>query len=62
MCGGRSPIRATAATGPPPKLSDDVRVEAARRYIQVCELITGRPFVPDTTEPNARIRKNLKIG
>jgi phosphoribosylaminoimidazole-succinocarboxamide synthase len=47
--------------GPPPKLSDDVRVEAARRYIQVCELVTGRPFVPDTEEPNARIRKNLKL-
>src|SRR3954447_5462486 len=48
--------------GPPPALTDDVRVEAARRYIQVCELVTGRPFVPDTQEPNARIRKNLKLG
>jgi len=48
--------------GPPPKLSDDVRVEAARRYIQVCELVTGRPFVPYTEEPNARIRRNLKLG
>ena len=43
--------------GPPPTLADDVRVEAARRYIQVCELITGRPFVPDTEEPSARIRE-----
>src|SRR3954469_17449090 len=48
--------------GPPPKLTDDVRVEAARRHIQVCELITGRPFVPNTEEPSARIRKNLKLG
>jgi len=48
--------------GPPPPLTDDVRVEAARRYIQVCELITGRPFVPNSDEPNARIRKNLKFG
>jgi phosphoribosylaminoimidazole-succinocarboxamide synthase len=48
--------------GPPPKLTDEVRVEAARRYIQVCELITGRPFVPDQAEPIARIRKNLRIG
>ena len=47
--------------GPPPKLTDDVRVEAARRYIQVCELITGQPFVPDTEEPIARIRRNLKL-
>jgi len=48
--------------GPPPPLTDDVRVEAARRYIQVCELVTGRPFVPNTDEPSARIRKNLKLG
>jgi phosphoribosylaminoimidazole-succinocarboxamide synthase len=47
--------------GPPPKLTDEVRIEAARRYIQVCELVTGRPFVPDTEEPTARIRRNLKI-
>jgi phosphoribosylaminoimidazole-succinocarboxamide synthase len=47
--------------GPPPTLTDEVRVEAARRYIEVCELITGRPFVPDTTEPTARIRRNLGI-
>jgi phosphoribosylaminoimidazole-succinocarboxamide synthase len=47
--------------GPPPKLSDDLRVEAARRYIQVCELLTGRSFVPDTEEPIARIRRNLKL-
>ncbi|MES1205749.1 MAG: phosphoribosylaminoimidazolesuccinocarboxamide synthase, partial [Pseudomonadota bacterium] len=47
--------------GPPPALTDEVRVEAARRYIQVCELVTGRPFVPDTAEPIARIRKNLGL-
>jgi len=47
--------------GPPPPLADDVRVEAARRYIQVCELVTGRPFAPDTAEPSARIRKHLGI-
>jgi phosphoribosylaminoimidazole-succinocarboxamide synthase len=48
--------------GPAPKLTDEVRVEAARRYIQVCELITGRPFVPNTEDPTARIRRNLKLG
>ena len=47
--------------GPPPKLTDDVRVEAARRYIQVCELVTGRPFVPDAEEPIARIKRNLGL-
>jgi phosphoribosylaminoimidazole-succinocarboxamide synthase len=48
--------------GPAPKLTDEVRMEAARRYIQVCELITGRPFVPNTEDPTARIRRNLKLG
>jgi phosphoribosylaminoimidazole-succinocarboxamide synthase len=47
--------------GPPPRLTDDVRVEAARRYIQVCELITGRRFVPDASEPLARIQRNLGL-
>ena len=47
--------------GPPPVLADAVRVEAARRYIQVCELVTGQPFVPDTEEPTTRIRRNLHI-
>jgi phosphoribosylaminoimidazole-succinocarboxamide synthase len=31
--------------GTPPVIPDDVRVEAARRYIQAYELITGREFV-----------------
>jgi phosphoribosylaminoimidazole-succinocarboxamide synthase len=47
--------------GPPPPLTDEVRIEAARRYIQVCELVTGRPFQPDTEEPVARIRRNLGL-
>jgi phosphoribosylaminoimidazole-succinocarboxamide synthase len=47
--------------GPPPRLTDDVRVEAARRYIQVCELVTGKPFVPDADEPLARIKRNLGL-
>jgi phosphoribosylaminoimidazole-succinocarboxamide synthase len=47
--------------GPPPPLTDEVRVEAARRYIQVCELVTGKPFVPDAEEPIARIGRNLGL-
>jgi phosphoribosylaminoimidazole-succinocarboxamide synthase len=47
--------------GPAPTLTDEVRIEAARRYIQVCELVTGRKFVPNTDEPLARIRRNLQI-
>jgi phosphoribosylaminoimidazole-succinocarboxamide synthase len=45
--------------GPAPKLDDDVRVEAARRYMALAELITGKPFEPDTEDPQARIKRNL---
>ncbi len=46
--------------GPPPPLPDDVRIEAASRYIEIYELITGKEFVPDRS-PNtlARIAENL---
>jgi phosphoribosylaminoimidazole-succinocarboxamide synthase len=47
--------------GPPPPLADEVRCEAARRYIALYELITGRGFVPDFEEPAGRIRRNLGI-
>jgi phosphoribosylaminoimidazole-succinocarboxamide synthase len=46
--------------GPPPPLSDEIRCEAARRYIALYELVTGEAFVPDTEEPVARIRRRLK--
>jgi len=45
--------------GPPPPLTDEVRVEAARRYIEIFETVTGREFVPDESEPLARIADNL---
>ena len=48
--------------GPPPPLTDEVRLEAARRYIATFELITGRPFVPDTDDPLPRVRRNLGIA
>jgi phosphoribosylaminoimidazole-succinocarboxamide synthase len=41
--------------GPPPVMPDEVRLEAARRYIASYELVTGRTFVPDTREPLSRI-------
>jgi phosphoribosylaminoimidazole-succinocarboxamide synthase len=47
--------------GPPPPLPDDVRVEAARRYIESFEQLSGRAFVPDTSEPIARIKRNLGL-
>jgi phosphoribosylaminoimidazole-succinocarboxamide synthase len=47
--------------GPPPPLDDDVRIEAARRYVAVYELITGQTFVPDTEDPLPRIRRHLGL-
>jgi phosphoribosylaminoimidazole-succinocarboxamide synthase len=47
--------------GPPPPFADDVRVEAARRYLSTYELMTGQTFRPDTSEPIARIARNLGV-
>jgi phosphoribosylaminoimidazole-succinocarboxamide synthase len=47
--------------GAPPALPDEVRVEAARRYIEIYELVTGRPFVPDASDPARRIAMNLGV-
>lgn len=45
--------------GPPPPLPDDVRVEAAKRYIKSYELITGQAFVPEPGDAVARIARAL---
>jgi phosphoribosylaminoimidazole-succinocarboxamide synthase len=45
--------------GPIPTISDDIRVEAARRYLQAIERITGAPFVPNLEEPLARMAGNV---
>ena len=47
--------------GDPPRLPDDVRVGAAKRYIEAYEKITGELFVPDTDPPLPRIGKNLGL-
>jgi phosphoribosylaminoimidazole-succinocarboxamide synthase len=47
--------------GPPPSLPDDVRVEAAKRYVRAYEQVSGRTFEPDTQEPIARISRNLGL-
>ncbi|HET6610478.1 MAG TPA: phosphoribosylaminoimidazolesuccinocarboxamide synthase [Kofleriaceae bacterium] len=48
--------------GPPPPLSDAIRIAAAERYIEIFELCTGRTFVPDASEdPAARIAANLEV-
>jgi phosphoribosylaminoimidazole-succinocarboxamide synthase len=43
-----------------PAIPDDVRIEAARRYIEACEAIRGTPFVPNLDAPAARMLNNLK--
>jgi phosphoribosylaminoimidazole-succinocarboxamide synthase len=45
--------------GPPPVMPDEIRVEAARRYIASYELVTGAAFQPDTRPPVARIAAAL---
>jgi len=46
--------------GKPPALTDEVRVEAARRYIQAYEMITGQPFAVSEEPVADRLRRNLK--
>ncbi|MFP6641453.1 MAG: phosphoribosylaminoimidazolesuccinocarboxamide synthase, partial [Myxococcota bacterium] len=45
--------------GTPPELSDEVRCEAARRYVRAYEQVSGLEFEPDLSEPIDRIRSNL---
>jgi len=46
--------------GPVPALPDEVRIEAARRYIQAYELITGLPFKPVDEPIRDRVRRALE--
>lgn len=46
--------------GEPPTLPDDIRLEAARRYIAAYELITGQPFQPATGNTTARVHATLE--
>ena len=48
--------------GPPPALPTHVRCEAARRYIEAFEQVTGQPFEANTEPPKARIRRNLGLS
>jgi phosphoribosylaminoimidazole-succinocarboxamide synthase len=48
--------------GAPPPLPDEVRCEAARRYVEAYERVTGQAFVPDTEPPEPRIRRNLGLS
>jgi phosphoribosylaminoimidazole-succinocarboxamide synthase len=48
--------------GPIPEIPVEVRCEAARRYIEAFEQLTGRAFEPDTEDPAVRIRRNLGLA
>jgi phosphoribosylaminoimidazole-succinocarboxamide synthase len=48
--------------GAPPPLPDEVRLEAARRYIEIYEVLTGRAFEPDTSPPVPRLAKHLGVA
>ncbi len=48
--------------GTPPALTDEIRLEAAQRYIEIYEQLTGREFEPDREPPVARISRNLGVG
>lgn len=45
--------------GTPPALTDEVRKEAARRYIETYELITGETFVPAASPAGPRVAEVL---
>jgi phosphoribosylaminoimidazole-succinocarboxamide synthase len=47
--------------GTPPALPDEIRIEAARRYIETFERVTGQTFEPDTAPPAERLARNLGL-
>ncbi len=46
--------------GAPPALPDEIRIEAARRYIQAFESLTGQSFAPPAEPAATRIPKTLR--
>jgi phosphoribosylaminoimidazole-succinocarboxamide synthase len=46
--------------GPAPPLPDEVRCEAARRYIEAYERVTGLAFAPDLEPAAERLARNLR--
>jgi phosphoribosylaminoimidazole-succinocarboxamide synthase len=47
--------------GPAPELSEELRLETARRYIEIYECVTGNTFQPNLEPPEERIRRHLQI-
>lgn len=46
--------------GPIPAIPDEIRLEAARRYIEACETVQGKPFTVDLDPPGERVERNLR--
>jgi phosphoribosylaminoimidazole-succinocarboxamide synthase len=47
--------------GEPPPMPPEVRIGAAKRYMEAFEKITGEAFAPNTEEPIARIARSLGL-
>ena len=47
--------------GEPPAIPDEVRIEAAGRYIETFERVTGTRFAADLSDPLPRMRANLGL-
>ena len=45
--------------GTPPKLSDDIRILLAQKYIELYKTLLGKDFIPAVGNVNERIKKNL---
>jgi phosphoribosylaminoimidazole-succinocarboxamide synthase len=43
-----------------PEIPDEIKIEAARRYIKAYEMITGQDFKAEVGKVNERIERNLK--
>lgn len=48
--------------GTPPPLSDEILIEAAQRYVETYEVLTGRQFHPSSEAPEARIAAALGLN
>lgn len=53
--------RGFTGEGPIPTIPDEVRIEAARRYIEAFERVTGAPFCPNLEAPIPRIAAALGV-
>ena len=48
--------------GTPPPLSPEIRTEAANRYVELFEQLTGRTFDADAEPPLERLARNLGVA